>query len=1268
MKMFKIIFLMAVFALVGNAWSALYLNVYVGDSYLFLEQSEIKCDPADGKAYSFSIYQVAEDAKCFDNSEPIENGQDVYSELVKLLDRTWLNPMNVGGIKKLSLQSDLDLMGFDENTKEGECEYEFRPLKSMNSIMSFENAFDGGSRSGFTIKNLCISRDVSSEDSQEPVGFFSEFSLGYVQNVKFQNVRIVVKDSSKVAGLGAKLPPVGIIAGLANHSLFEFIELENVYIEAPFSGGIVGYAKASSIVSVASNGSVKIVNKMNVPFSEDNYPVLPKTWFEGKSVFLGGIVGMAVGVEINNINLNVDIQDLSENSLSDLGGLAGIYSYSKSAFECHNDTIQDGSIIRGGSAMGAFFGETSYIWTDSEEGEFDLLVDTIKIDGVDFENTRTDDVYVGGLTGKVNLYGHSMKIKDGNMNVSLRNSISGNEYYAGGVVGFIDSLSGASFDLERLYVNGSLYVSDRYENVYLGGVVGASSTNLNGSITFNKINVVGLSDTLMYMDAGVFKKGDYVAMGGLCGSCSAVDFVNMVSISGILRMDSSNFNADSLKVGGLFGNLETNVITIENTNTIGSMSAAIATHNTPQSGFRAGYLAGNAVVKNMDKTIFNSNYHYGITETVHMDAFGNINGSVKPSAVFASYYGNVRNGDSDNLLLYGDGLPNNGWMSVDAMHSASFATMLNEIQENDVWVYQEGEYNNLPFIHVRGWKSGEPIKMTRPDSNCTVDSTGLDINVICTVISSSSSNMGESSAAVSSSSHIAEFSSAATSSAGELPGLSSSSRGNGGSAPKITMARVDVAGNAARLVFVPRGVNFGDRTFAYAQVSNSLGYLKDTIFVDSVTKNDSLYELVLAPLPAGELRMCLTLNDGYSADSFTTTFVIKNEIAIVPQAWRMMSISLMDKISLLKDATLYWWDENIPVGDYWQYRAFKVDDQPVRNRGYWYSSQKDSVIVFKDDLESSEKEIVWKLDSVFSGWNLVANPYGWYVDLNAGSGGKVTFWRWNAEIGDYEIPSILGPYEAVWASVDKPVVWTMPSKPVFDLENKAGAQTLLKKSSSDNLNVRISLSDKYGKKDSWNVIGIGSRVESQEEPPDGMGNHVSLSIVEGNKYLAKSVKVGLDEMDWTLEVSASTARDGYLKFEGMENLSNVGMHLYVIVDGQTTEVGNGEPVKVNLTRSAKRISVHMSRNEIIANEGDLHGFHAVQMGHGVNVRFVASDKMVQSMAKVELINANGELISLKNMNVRAGQNTVNLNVPKLGVYYVRVMVGKKMIGGMVALR
>ena len=477
----------------------------------------------------------------------------------------------------------------------------------------------------------------------------------------------------------------------------------------------------------------------------------------------------------------------------------------------------------------------------------------------------------------------------------------------------------------------------------------------------------------------------------------------------------------------------------------------------------------------------------------------------------------------------------------------------------------------------------------------------------------------------------------------------------------IVEPKIEQSGNAIRLTFGTKFADTEGKVSARVQVYCDNGTVFDTVVVDSVTALDSRLEWELAPAPLGKSKVVLTLEGSGKPVAYETSFVVASEIAVTPRSWQMVSLAALDMEASARseDDALYWWDEENPVGEYWQYRSYRAGEKNDPSRGYWYGTRNGNPLLLKEESPMEQSEIVWELDSVYSGWNLVANPHGWYIDLSSGKGGDVQFWRWNSANGEYEASSVLGPYEAVWAKVAEPTTWTVSAKPVYEFKKLGTAmqKAALAKAAGDDWSVRVVLSDEFGKQDSWNFIASGKPLDV-EEPPAGMGDHVNLSIVEGGKFLAKSAKAPADEYVWNMEVSASDYRDGFLKFEGVSALAAKGLRLFVTVDGKTTEVAEGKSVKVLLKQSSTPVTVRVARSgAAVAAKASLGELRMVQRTGFVDVGFEVPADMAGASVQVDIVSLDGKVVDRSKFTASAGTNLATLAAPHRGLYYVRVRAG-----------
>ena len=506
------------------------------------------------------------------------------------------------------------------------------------------------------------------------------------------------------------------------------------------------------------------------------------------------------------------------------------------------------------------------------------------------------------------------------------------------------------------------------------------------------------------------------------------------------------------------------------------------------------------------------------------------------------------------------------------------------------------------------------------------------------------------------------------------------------------------SGNAVRFAFSEDGFVQGDSAQIRIVLKKDGGAtLVDSVF--SCRQENCLMEWVKFPLSSGSYQFTAFIFNGLETTEFKREFEVVSAIEVAgKKSWQMLSLANvdMDKVSWDGDEKFYWWAEDRGYGKYWQYQELGKSQAPEKERGYWYSSVEGRPLVLKED--AFVDEVTWNLTNENGGWNLVANPYGWYLNLGVDeydsdepeeeseSGRKkripvVEYSRWNPEEGQYVPVSVLKPYEAVWAKLNRSLSETVEitAKPEFDKVESADGNTdmtrslnrmLAKAGDGAGFSLQAVLSDGNGKKDSWNVLGVGSAALQSEEPPAGMGDHVNLSILEGGRRLAKSVK-GVSESgtyEWTLDLSATSARNGFLEISGTSELQARGLSVFVNVDGKTTRMQEGSPLKVAISPEAKVATVYVGATPKVTVSKKLEGLKAMQAGATFQVRFDAGESLAGSTVHVDLVDLKGNVVRSAGARAIGGSNSVSLETPKPGIYMLRVRAGNAVSAGKVLVR
>lgn len=484
------------------------------------------------------------------------------------------------------------------------------------------------------------------------------------------------------------------------------------------------------------------------------------------------------------------------------------------------------------------------------------------------------------------------------------------------------------------------------------------------------------------------------------------------------------------------------------------------------------------------------------------------------------------------------------------------------------------------------------------------------------------------------------------------------------SVPDLPMHQVELSGarngNAMHLPIewkVDSGAVVEVRATLYDNLGNSL----PNPLVLSVEGPGS-YDWVVYSLLPGTYYAKVTINGRSVVEkSFVTeSFEVEPEIAVAPNTWRMISLSDVDESAIVWDAdpAFYYWNEAAEYGVVWKYQKYNGGAVKAQ-QGVWYNSLEGRPLVLRRDVATGSDvaqgahTIVWELEK---GWNMVANPYGWKVKLPEI---MPEMWSWTAESG-FQPVTELQPYEAVWLRSDAKAPYPIPAEPWFDEPVNTGAlqKAALAKASREKWTLQAELRDTRGHGDSWNVLGVGA-AEEWLEPPAGMGDFVNLSVVEGKKALLKSIKSAEDDRhEWKLALSATTDRVGYLKFEGVKALNEMGLKVYVTIDGKTTEMGAGDSLKVLLKAAGSTATVQVTSSAVTTVASKIENLRFERVPGALQVGFDVPSDLAGAGYRVQLVSVNGKVAATYSAKSTAGHNTLALTAPKPGLYLLRVTLGR----------
>ncbi len=1165
-----------------------------------------------------------------------------------------------------TLKTDLDLGQVGVN---GDCRINHTPF----TFKPESGTLNGGNH---TVKNLCYSHKVDYSNGaptrMKDMGFFGELNGVDVKDLNFETVQFDVQDvgHSQVGREDYKnYKPMGALAARINDSKVANVTLAGIKISGPAVGGVVGASISSTFDNIRSEDRVVLKNSTAMTSSPDYISKGGKF-----SVFLGGVVGYAVNPNLSDIDIQVELDHKIEGTSAALGGVIGRLAISDAPsgididldnpLEITNVKVAgtEGSSIWGGRAMGGLIGEIGPYYSD-KSASLNVKVSKAFYKG-NLEKSTGDTVFVGGMFGRIphDVANHSYAVScqnceaEINLNDDLTDKGQKNWYYAGGVVGFVgcNSNSGldqvVSFTDSKVSGNIDLYTGENsnVKNAIIdaGGLAGFACLSVgNGSITGNKVSAdisvdVKTSDSVMVGGfagtAGVFlynaDKGLYVQDFAYSGNISVkenagagyvsagvgyfsrgvtgtyIAFKNVdvsdkttISVNGTVPSGTSGKKSF---VGGVCGKCVTSSL-VENV----SVRADVVTTGFFGDSLFVGGMIGDASISSDVPFVMKNNFHTGKLDVAKS---GLANG-VKVGYLVGSFTSNKSG--VQNMLL------SNYHYGLDDWHSFGYFKGGSDY-DVDPWNTLT-EKNRMCFDGKSQQFCWNMQSNVRNGVKSELDDYGNGLEISTAMMTQ---NMADRLNKASGSENVWQYDEGKY---GGLPYLVNPLAENPEQEDKSSSSSAEAL----------KPSSSGEEKSSSSSVSKPSSSGEETSSSSSVSK----------PSSSGE------------AESSSSIPAIPYKVAR-SKSWNMVSIKglLSRNVKLGTKDISYWWDENDSFGSYWQYKSFDSADVGEATKGYWlWSDDGVELVPIRDNVV--ERSFLWKLDSTYSGWNMVANPYGWSIEISKEELlDSLVLLHWTYD-SLYQPTYVLKPYEAAWIHVSSAVTLNIKG-------DKPSAKTLKKNVAMKSLvaasewSMTMSLSDKRGRVDSWNIIGSNSEEVLTPEPPAGMGDLVNLSIIDGNRNLAKSLKVDAEEMSWTLKLSATTDRDGFLKIDGIDQVNALGKKVYVTIDGKTVEAKSNESLKVALTKSSKTAIVSVTANGKPVIGKSIDNLHLTQLGGSVNVEFSAAKSIAGSNVKVELVSVLGKVATSVKTTAEGGMNVISMQAPERGLYVLNVRVGSQSFG------
>lgn len=1084
---------------------------------------------------------------------------------------------------------------------------------------------------GHTIKNLCYSYEVAGAQPNAmltAVGLFKGLNSVEVSDLNFENVYFAIDASEANAPNNTHADnyrSVGALAGFAKNSTIENVKLKNIRITSPIAGGLVGLTQNATLKKVYGSdielSNKSVINKINGSYAGQKGTDVVH-WGSLYSVFVGGLVGSAVNTEFEDIEMTSNVVNASSDTTAVLGGIAGLYAVSKDLDDRNIEkfnisNVKSGapkaSTLSGGKAMGGLFGEVAAMYGNADSG-IDVVISGSSFDGSIKKVNGRDSAYVGGLVGRSALDKKiSFKIVSCQSNVDLNDSLSetsAKRYFAGGLLG-------------------QAWCSSEVDYVQ----------NANAHLSVQNSKVTG-NLTVLSKDSPVSRSQKQASyMGGIAGyACIAAteDAVSLDTVNMDLKLVSpAKTVVDSSYVGGYFGELRNKFNNAPNTG---------ATISLTKNVFRGSIVAEDVVNKMFVGGFvgyFRDGFSYHGIELENLLADGSTllkvkadSGAVGGVCGYCTSPTNVDRIAVNGNILVEEPSQGTGNMYVGGFLGQSISSLLGFNLSNSYFI---GGMDVSESV-----RNNENAQVGYLAGYLKAQDRGLNHDILSTY------HFGDDDYDA-----FGVF----------VPG--------------------DIYGNWKSLEnrcpngFAQNGATCWD--IRYNVRNGSIDSLTSSFngkLTESSMKDDDLLDYLNAPFDDDAWKWSSKENKGLpyvvwsdgnallpgedpGSSSSNGGSSSSGEFAFAKAAsWRIISMNAYAERTIEKTAedVLYWWDEADEFGEYWQYKSYRDGDSYENAQGYWLWSAVDVDLKVDDSRYKDGDKISWNVDSLNSGWNLVSNPYGWYVSLSE-LDENVEVYCWNVNTADYERPTYLAPYEGAWIKANRPQTITVDAKPMDPKKVKSLRKRAVDVGVNDGWRLFAEISDEYGKKDSWNIMGVGSRTVENAEPPAGFGEHVSLSIVEGKRALAKSIKMDGDEQEWVIKFSASREHEGYLKLEGIDAINALGKKVFVTVNGKTREMKPGESRKVLLKTSSTEAVVRVAASAKVVPATNLTRVGVARVGNAVNVHFVAPAEFAGSSTRIEFVSVSGKVAASLEAETAACLNEFELTVPERGLYVMRIKAG-----------
>lgn len=409
------------------------------------------------------------------------------------------------------------------------------------------------------------------------------------------------------------------------------------------TGGVVGWAQNSTVLTCSNSGDVTAVNKIGGVVGSAYYSEINYANNTGKVSCTTGVMGGVVGWILTYGNLfnssNSGVVDGADKS----GWVGGVLGYaSPQAYKPYPITIarctNTGKVSATGSGVGGVVGYSYSMmlaYGGKTYGNRTMIYDCTNEGDV----TSTGD-YVGGIYGFTkDWWSWTVPVISGCAN---KGNITGNNYVSG-IVGYIEAYSsGVIFMIDNCENHGNI-LTTRTDDAgeFAGGIVGAFTKGCNSGRGVRLRNCLN-DGNIQYSDASHVK----VNMGGIAGYFSSKqNSYNCFNGGTVGPVSGTIASGAEATLGALIGNCAATL----------NYSYYLVTTCANPVGTSSGVKAGATIISsdasgNMATSIsINSVAYSTVVEALNANATGlyGWKWNSKPVFVYPSYTGPINGGDFD---------------------------------------------------------------------------------------------------------------------------------------------------------------------------------------------------------------------------------------------------------------------------------------------------------------------------------------------------------------------------------------------------------------------------------------------------------------------------------------------------------------------------------------------------------------------------------------------------------------------------------------------